>query len=158
MGKTDLIAEPGKQEFTVTRVVDAPPELVFKAHTDPALLARWLRPKGYTMTVNEMDARAGGSWRFVHSDREGHAYGFHGVHHTVTPGRIDRTFEFEGWPGHVSLETLTLAAQDGKTKMTVHAVYQSVADRDGMIASDMEEGMSESFSLLDALLKELQLP
>lgn len=157
MGKTNLIAEPGKQELFFTRVFDAPPELVFKAYTDPNLVKQWLGPRRLKMTVDKWDARPGGSYRYVHSDNEGNSYGFHGVFHQVdAPGRIVQTFEFEGMPGHVSLETATFEAQNGKTLLTGHSVFQSLADRDGMLASGMEGGMNEGMDKLDEILKELQ--
>jgi uncharacterized protein YndB with AHSA1/START domain len=157
MGKTNLIAEPGKQEIVVTRVFDAPPELVFKAFVDPDLLRQWMGPRRLTMTYCELDARPGGSWRYAHADDEGNEYGFHGVFHGVTPGEsIIQTFEFEGMPGHVSLETARFEPQDGQTKVTLHSVYQSVEDRDGMLMSGMEGGMNEGFDRLDELLESLK--
>jgi len=110
VAKLNITAEPGKQEIIFTRVFDAPRELVFKVWTDPEMLPQWLGPRRLTMTVVEMDARPGGTWRFVHRDPDGNEYGFHGVHHDIVPPeRAVRTFEFEGMPGHVSLETLILA-------------------------------------------------
>jgi uncharacterized protein YndB with AHSA1/START domain len=157
MGKTNLIAEPGKQEILVTRVFDASPKLVFKAYTDPDLIRQWLGPRRMTMTIKQMDVRPGGSWRYVHSDPEGNEYGFHGVFHAVVPHeRLVQTFEFEGVPGHVSLDTAIFEAMDGKTKVTLQSVFQSVEDRDGMVASGMEEGMNEGLDRLDEVLKELQ--
>lgn len=157
MGKTNLIAEPGKQEFIVTRDFDAPPALVYRAFTDPELLRQWLGPRRLTMIVKQMDVKPGGTYRFIHRDAEGNEYGFYGVFHTVEAlKRLVRTFEFEGVPGHVSLETATFEGQNGKTRVTMQAVFQSVADRDGMIASGMETGMNESFEKLEEILKELQ--
>ncbi len=157
MNKTNLIVEPGKQEITVTRVFDATPDLVYRAFVEPDLLSKWLGPRRLTMTRCEMDVRPGGSWHFVHRDGEGHDYGFHGVFHAVSRNAcIVRTFEFEGEPGHISLETATFEPQGGKTKLTTHAVYQSVADRDGMVSAGMEEGMNDGMERLDEVLKELQ--
>ena len=80
---------------------------------------------------------------------------FHG---DQTPDRMVQTFEFEGWPGHVSLESLSFEERDGKTILHNHSVYQSVADRDGMIESGMEEGMNDGFDRLDDLLATLRQP
>jgi uncharacterized protein YndB with AHSA1/START domain len=157
MGKTNLIAESGKQEFTITRTFDAPPELVYRAFTEQELYRQWLGPRRLIMTIKQMDVRPGGSWRYIHSDDQGNEYGFHGVYHTVEANRrLVDTFEFEGYPGHVSLEEALFEASGDGTKLTVHAVYQSVADRDGMMQSGMESGMNEGFDRLDELLKELQ--
>src|SRR5713226_2176517 len=108
MNKTKIVAEPGKQEFFITRELDAPRELVFKAFTDPKLYVQWLGPRGYSMTLEKFEPRTGGMWRYVSRDKAGHEYGFHGVNHEVlAPERIIDTFEFEGLPekGHVSLQT-----------------------------------------------------
>ncbi len=154
MNKTIVVAEPGKQELTITRTFNASRELVFKACTDPTLIPQWWGPKLYTTTIDKMDTKPGGSWRFVQRDAEGHEFGFHGVYHAVRlPEQTVETFEFEGMPGHVILESTTLEdLGGGKTKLTVHSVYQSVEDRDGMLASGMEKGMAESHARLEELL------
>jgi uncharacterized protein YndB with AHSA1/START domain len=153
MTKLNLIAEPGKQEIVMTRVFDAPRELVFKAHTDPKLIPQWWGPRRFTTTVERMDAKMGGIWRFVHQDANGNEYAFHGVYHEVaSPERLVQTFEFEGMPGHVLLETATFEEFEGKTKLTSRSVFQSVEDRDGMLQTDMEEGAAESWNRLAELL------
>lgn len=153
MNKTNLIAEPGKQGIVVTHVFDAPRELVFKAFTDPNLISQWWGPRRYTTTVDRMDVRQGGVWRYVQQDAEGNEYAFHGVYHDIaSPERLVFTFEFEGMPGHVLLETVTLEEQEGKTRLTDSSVFQSVEDRDGMLQSGMESGASESMDRLAELL------
>jgi uncharacterized protein YndB with AHSA1/START domain len=157
---TRIIAEPGKQEIFIEREFDAPRELVFKAFTDPKLLAQWLGPRILTMTVETFEPKNGGSWRFVHKDRDGNAYAFHGVHHEVADSeRMIRTFEFEGLSekGHVSLETARFEEMPGgRTRLIAQSVFQSVADRDGMLQSGMEEGVKDSYDRLDELLKKIQ--
>ena len=156
MGKTEYLIEPGKQEMVVTRVFDAPKDLVFKACTDPKLIAKWWGPRRLTTTIDKMEVKPGGTWRFVQRDAAGNVFAFHGVYHDVTaPERCVQTFEFEGVPGHVALETSTFEEFDGKTKLTQQSVFQSVADRDGMVQSGMEEGASESMDRLADLLAEL---
>ncbi|MCK6624258.1 MAG: SRPBCC family protein [Anaerolineae bacterium] len=158
--KTSIIAEPGKQEMVITREFDAPRELVFKAFTDPGLYVQWLGPRDLTMTLETFEPKSGGSWRYIHRDKEGNAYAFHGVNHEVTaPERIIGTFEFEGLPepGHVTLETARFETlPGGRTRLTVQSVFQSVADRDGMLQSGMEEGMNDSYARLDELLEKIQ--
>lgn len=160
--KTVVVAEKGKQEFFVTREFDAPRELVFKAFTDPKLYVQWLGPRRMKMNLDRFEPRAGGSWRYTHVDSEGNEFGFHGVNHEVLfPERLIDTFEFEGLPekGHVSLETARFEAlPGGRTKLTIHSIFQSVADRDGMVGSGMEQGMSESFERLDELLSKTPIP
>lgn len=154
--KTTITSEPGKQEIFITREFDAPRELVFKAFTDPKLYTQWLRPRGFNMTLEKFESRNGGSWRYIHKDQDGNEYAFHGVYHEVTaPERIIDTFEFEGLPekGHVVLETARFAVLPGdRTKLTSQSVFQSVADRDGMLQSNMERGVNESYDHLDEIL------
>ena len=152
--KMSLIAEPGKQELMITRVFDAPRELVFKAWTDPELIPHWWGPRRFTTTVEKMEVQPGGLWRFVQRNAAGNEYAFHGVYHAVeAPGRLVYTFEFEGMPGHVSLETGTFEdLGDGRTRMTGKSVFQSVAARDGMVQSGMEAGAAETMERFAALL------
>jgi uncharacterized protein YndB with AHSA1/START domain len=158
MTKAAVIAEPGTHEIIMSRVFNAPRELVFKVMTDPELVPRWWGQRESTTIVDAMDVRAGGFWRYVQRDQQGNEFAFHGVYHEITaPERVVDTFEYEGMPGHVLLETMILEAQDdGKTKVTVSSVFQSVADRDGMLSSGMEEGTNESYDRLDELLATLQ--
>ena len=152
MNKTKITAEPGRQEFFITREFDAPRELVFKAFTDPKLYTQWLGPRRYVMNLEKFEPRSGGMWRYTHKDKDGNEFGFHGVYHEVlAPERMIDTFEFEGLPekGHVSLETAKfMELPGGRTRVTMQSVFQSVADRDGMIQSGME-----SFDRLDELLE-----
>jgi uncharacterized protein YndB with AHSA1/START domain len=152
MSKTEVTVEPGTYEIVLTRVFDAPPDVVYAAVTDPDLVADWWGPRGETTKVEVMEPRAGGRWRFVQQDADGNEYGFHGVYHHVSPERIVQTFEFEGMPGHVLMETMTLEDLGGKTRLVSQSVFQSVADRDGMAASGMESGASESHDRLEELL------
>jgi len=153
---TSIKAEPGKQEIFITREFDAPRELVFKAFTDAKLIAQWLGPRDLTMKVEKFEPKAGGSYRYIHSMGE-LSFGFHGVVHEVTfPERIIQTFEFEGLPekGHVTLETARFEAlPGGRTRFTNQSVFQSVADRDGMLQSGMERGVNDSYERLDELFE-----
>ncbi len=153
MSKTTIIAEPGKQEVIVTRIFDAPPELDFKATTDPKAIPHWWGPAMLKTVVEAMEPKHGGKWRILHTDPAGQVYGFQGVYHAVIePQRIVRTFEYEGVPGHVMLETTTMENIGGKTKLTVQSLFQSIEDRNGMIVTGMERGVTESHDRLEALL------
>jgi uncharacterized protein YndB with AHSA1/START domain len=160
MNKTKVRAEPGKQELFITREFDAPRELVFEAHTDPKLYKQWVGPRRFTMTLMKFEPRSGGMWRYVSKDKDGNEYAFHGVNHEVlAPERLIDTFEFEGLPekGHVSLETLKFEElPGGRTKLNIQVVFQSIADRDGMLQSGMEEGLNESHDRLDELLEKMK--
>jgi len=149
----DLEIIAGKQEIVGTRTFDAPRDLVFKTMTDPNLVPRWWGPRNHTTKVDEMEVRPGGRWRYVQHDTDGNEAAFHGVYHDVSaPERLVFTFEFEGVPGHVLLETVTLEEVDGKTRLTDQSVFQSVADRDGMVASGMESGATETMDRLEELV------
>ena len=155
---THIEAEPERQDIVITRIFDAPMNLVFEAYVDPTLIPRWWGPKRFTTTVDEMDPRPGGSWKFIQRDSEGNSYSFHGIYHTVDPpNRIVQTSEFGGAPGHVSLETLRLEKFNGKTRITSTAVFQSVGDRDAMADSGMEEGVLEMMDRLQELLDEMKV-
>lgn len=156
MATTTIIAEPGVPQILLTREFAAPRDLLFRAHTDPDLFVQWLGPRTQTMTIDHLDVRDGGTWRYIHRDADGNEYGFHGVYHgTPSPDGIVHTFEFEGMPGHVSLETLTFEERGGKTLLRQNTVFQSVEDRDGMIASGMEQGVNDSMERLDELFARL---
>jgi uncharacterized protein YndB with AHSA1/START domain len=159
MGTTTITAEPGVPYVDITREFDAPRDLLFRAYTEPELLVQWLGPRRLTMVVERWEPRDGGRWRYIHRDDDGSEYGFHGVFHgDQSPDRMVQTFEFEGAPGHVSLESLVLEERDGRTVIHNHSVYQSVADRDAMVASGMESGMNEGFDRLDQLVARLAVP
>ncbi|HNB51128.1 MAG TPA: SRPBCC family protein [Anaerolineales bacterium] len=156
---TTVIAEPGKQELFITREFDAPRELVFRAHTDPDLYAKWLGPRGYEMVLETFEPVSGGRYRYLHKDQAGNEYGFHGVFHEMSESLMIQTFEFEGLPekGHVILDTMRLEnLPGGRTKIVIQSVYQSVADRDGMVQSGMEHGVREGYERLDELIESLQ--
>ena len=141
----------------VTREFDAPRNLVFRAHTDPDLLVQWLGPRDLTTTIDRFEARNGGTWRYLQTDAEGSTYGFHGVFHgDPSPDAIVQTFEFEGTPGHVCLQTATLAERGGKTLLRTISAFQSVEDRDAMVASGMERGVHDSGERLAELVARLQ--
>jgi len=155
--QTKIVAEKGVQELFITREFNAPRELVFRAFSDPELLVQWLGPCDMTMEIDYLDNRTGGSYRFIHRNANGMAFGFNGaIHEIAEPERMIRTFEFEGLPerGHVVLETATFEALAGsRTKVTIQSVFKSVADRDGMVASGMEHGVVDSHNKLDELLE-----
>lgn len=126
---------------------------MFRAYTDPDLLVQWLGPRDLTMTIDHYDVRDGGTYRYVHTDAEGNAHGFHGVFHgTPSPEGIVQTFEYEGTPGKVSLDTWTLQDHEGGTLVTSVSSFQSVEDRDAMVASGMERGVRDSYERLGELL------
>jgi|HubBroStandDraft_5_1064220.scaffolds.fasta_scaffold554461_1 uncharacterized protein YndB with AHSA1/START domain len=159
MNKTILKVEPGKQELFIYREFDAPRDLVFKTFTNPKLLSEWMNPCGMTLHIDQFDSVDGGAYHFTHTDPMGGKHVFRGVFHEVTaPERLIRTFEYLNLPerGHVVVDTMRLEALPGnRTRLTIQSVFQSVADRDGMVAAGMENGVDESHQLLDTLLAKL---
>ncbi|WP_017576622.1 SRPBCC family protein [Nocardiopsis kunsanensis] len=155
MSDLKVVVEPGRQDIVITRTFDAPREAVFAAMTDPDSIARWWGLDDTDTRIDIADVRAGGRWRFVESAPDGAEYGFRGVFHEVAaPERMVQTFEFEGMPGHVSMDTYTLEERDGRTLYTSVSVFQSVEDRDGMVASGMESGLKQSLDALEKLVAE----
>jgi uncharacterized protein YndB with AHSA1/START domain len=155
-GKT-IITTPTDREIVITRIFDAPRELVFRVSMDPTLIPRWWGPARIGITVEKMDVRPGGTYRFVQHGPDGSEVGFHGEYREVVlPERVVQTFEFEGMPGHVALETSTFEDAGGRTKLTITELFESVEDRDGMLQSGMEEGLTETHDRLAALLAELR--
>jgi uncharacterized protein YndB with AHSA1/START domain len=147
------LTTPGDREIHVERVFDAPREHVFAAFTDPELIPEWWGPRDTTTCVDQMDVRPGGSWRFVTRDADGREDGFRGTYREVTPPeRIVQTFEWEGLPGHVSIETATFEDLGGRTKVTTTSLFHTPEERDGMLGSGMERGMNETYARLDELL------
>lgn len=157
MPETQITAEPGSSQIIITREFDAPRALVFRAFTEPDLLVRWLGPRGYTMVIDHFEPRDGGRYRYTHIDENGDEFHFRGVFHgTPSPDGVVQTFEFEGWPGRVALEKLTLEERDGRTLARTVSSFQSVEDRDGMVESGMEHGVRDSDERLAELLAELR--
>jgi len=155
---TSKLSLPSDREIVGSRIMDAPPELVFKAYTDPELIPRWWGPRRYATTVDKMDVRPGGVWRFVHRAADGGEYAFNGVYREIVPPkRLVYTFNYEGAPGHEAVETVTFEeAEGGKTRMTDHLLFETREERDGMLNSGMEEGAAETIDRLAELLRELQ--
>ena len=156
MNELTITAEPGVPQILTRRGFDAPPELLYRAFTEPDLLVQWLGPRKYTMTIDRYDVRDGGSYRYVHADDKGNAWGFHGVFHgEPSLDGIVQTFEFEGAPGNVQMDTVTFEQSDGGTVVQTNSVFQSVEARDAMYQSGMAEGMTEGYERLEELLGKL---
>jgi uncharacterized protein YndB with AHSA1/START domain len=151
---TATVTTPTDREIRIEREFDAPRDRVFALMTDPKLIPEWWGPYGHTTTVDEMDVRTGGRWRFVSRDADGNEYGFRGGYREVSaPERLAQTFEFEPMAGYVSLETSTFEDLGDRTRMVTVALFHTTEDRDGMLASGMEKGMNETYERLDELLE-----
>ena len=151
--ETQILSDPDVPLVRIMREFDAPPEKVFRAHTDPVLVAQWLGPRSLTTRIDHYDCRTGGSYRYVQS-RDGEDYGFHGSFHEVRPNElIVQTFTFEGMPDGVALEKLVLEdLGSGRTRLTATSLVDSFADRDAFVASGMDTGVIEGYERLDEVL------
>ena len=155
------VTTPSDREIVMTRVFDAPRQLVFDAWTKPEHLVRWFGRRGDTLPICEVDLRVGGGYRYVWSLREGGEMGMHGEYREIVPpARLVATEVFEGDEfeamGGETLNTMTFEERDGRTTMTITSLYRSREDRDGVLQTGMEGGAGESFDRLDAYLQELK--
>jgi uncharacterized protein YndB with AHSA1/START domain len=149
---TSIEADPTLPIIRITREFAAKPEQLFRAHTDPALYAQWVGPNGSDTRVDYWDARTGGSWRFV-STLGGVKYAFRGCFHEVRPDRIVQTFTYEGEPDGVALETLWFEdLGDGRTRLRVQSLVDSIEGRDAWLASGMDTGVNEGYSKLERMI------
>jgi uncharacterized protein YndB with AHSA1/START domain len=156
-GNKLMVTTPTDREIVMARDINAPRDLVFEAHSSCEHLSKWWGPRRLEVSSCDLDFRPGGAWRIVHRDAEGNEFGFRGeFREIVRPERITWTFEWEGLPGHVSVQTVSLEEHDGVTTLTSTAVFDSVEDRDGMLQSGMESGAAESMDRLDEYLEVLQ--
>jgi uncharacterized protein YndB with AHSA1/START domain len=146
------VTTPSDREIRIERIFDAPRDRVWRAHTDPKLLAQWWG-RGNKLVIEKYELERGGHWRFVeHSDQGVH--GFEGRFREVTPqDRIVQTFEWDGMPGHTVVETLELQdLGDGRTRVVATSLFFTTEERDGMLQSGMEQGLDQSYEALDRLL------
>jgi uncharacterized protein YndB with AHSA1/START domain len=145
---------PSDLEIKMVRTFDAPRALVFEAHSKAEHVKHWWG-RGNPLDC-EMDFRPGGGWRFVEHAPDGEKYAFRGEYREiVAPERIVQTFEFEGMPGQVCVETLELTEADGRTTVTSVTRFDTKDERDGMVSSGMESGARESYDALAAYLAKL---
>ncbi|MGC4760978.1 SRPBCC family protein [Micromonospora trifolii] len=146
---------PSDREITLTRTFDAPRDLVYAAHTQAEHLRQWWG-RGNPLDV-EIDFRVGGGYRFVEHATDGNDYAFRGEYREiVVPERLVQTFEFEGMPGHVAVETVVFTEQEGRTTITSTTRFDTTAERDGMVDSGMTQGAAESYAALDRHLATLR--
>ena len=149
---TSHLTKPSDREIRVERIFDAPRERVWRAYTDPALLAQWWG-RGNKLVIERYELVKGGHYRFVeHSDHGAH--GFEGRYREVTPPeRISMTFEWDGMPGFPAVTTAEFEdLGDGRTKVVSTMQFYTPELRDGILHSGMEGGMNQSYMALDALL------
>jgi uncharacterized protein YndB with AHSA1/START domain len=152
---TATVTSPTDREIRIERIFDALRERVWKAFTDPELVAQWWG-RGNKLVIERMEVERGGHWRFVEHSPEG-VDGFEGRYREVTPPeRLVQTFEWDGMPGYVAVDTAVFEdLGDGRTKVVTTSIFHTTEERDGMLASGMETGLNESYAALDQLLATL---
>jgi uncharacterized protein YndB with AHSA1/START domain len=154
MSETTIEADPKVPIIWITRDFAAPPDRLFRAHTDPELFARWIGPDGTTTTIQTWDARTGGSWRYV-GTLGGAEFAFHGCFHEVRPDRIVQTFTWDEEPDGVALETLLLEdLGGGRTRLRTQSLVDSFDARDAWLRSGMETGVEQGYAKLARLVRD----
>lgn len=152
-----FLIDESNMTVTATRVFDAPRDLVFRVFFDPKLIPQWWGPRKYTTTLDTLDFRPGGKWRFVHTGPDGETFGFNGEFREITPPeRVVYTFEYEGAPGHIVIESVDIEDLGKKTRIVAVDRFASLDDLHGMYADGMEEGANESYDRFEELLERLQ--
>ena len=152
--KTRITAEDGKQELVITREFDLPLELLFKAHSEPDIIEQWMGTK-----VLKLEGKKHGSWQFETKDAKGNTvFGAGGVIHEFSPNRkITRTFEMENTPFGVQLELSEFEALTADTsKLTMHVIYESVAQRDQVLKLPFAQGINMAHNRLQEILNTLK--
>lgn len=151
--KTKITAEEGKQELRISREFDLPLELLFKAYVEPEIVEQWMGTK-----VLKLENKKHGSWQFETTDPRGNKYGFNGTIHDFIPNqKITRTFEMENAPFPVQLEFLNFEKlTDATSKLTMHIVYKSVADRDNMLKLPFAQGINMAHNRLQEVVSKLK--
>ena len=149
-----ITAPDGLPFVDIVREFDAPVAAVFNAYRDPELFVQWIGPAGYTNELPKYDFTTGGGWRMVNIEENGERFTFNGVFHVVRENEFAiQTFEFEGWPDVVSIESITFTPLEAdRTRIEIHAVYPSVEARDGIVASGMADGVTQGYEKLEALI------
>jgi uncharacterized protein YndB with AHSA1/START domain len=155
MSKNNLVVDRPARLFSMSRVFNAPRELVWKIYNDPERVPEWWGPRYLTTFVEKMELKVGGAWRFIQKDAQGNQYAFNGVFQEIAPPeRLVYTFEFEPMAGHISTDSLLFEElPGGKTKITATTTFVTLEDLEGMLQSGMEDGSVESWDRLEELLE-----
>ena len=149
---TLTVTTPSDREIVLTRVFDAPRQMVFDAFSKPELLRRWFGPRGWSLEVCEVDLRVGGGFRFVLAGPGGRRMGMRGLYREIVPPERSVHLEsYDDYPGESQVTTV-FVEQDGKTTMTATVLYPSQEVRDAVVRSGMEHGAAESYDKLAELL------
>lgn len=152
------ITTPADREIVMTRVFDAPREMVFDAFSKLELLKRWFGPRGWSLVVCEIDFKVGGGFRFVLRGPDGRDMGMRGMYREIAaPERSVHMESFDDYPGE-SQVTAVFTEHEAKTTLTATVLYPSKEVRDIVIKSGMEHGAAESYDKLAELLASTAQP
>ncbi len=157
LGNERTTAYVDGQDLVMERIFEAPRELVWKVMNDPALVTRWWGPQGYTTTVEEMDVRPGGRWRWINHTTGGEDAPFRGEYlEVVPPERVVRTsyFDVPGFDDRPAIETMVLEDLGARTKVTARSRFPSIEDLEGALAVGMIHGALDSYDRLSELIAE----
>ena len=145
------------REYEMVRVFDAPRALVYEAYTKPEHIQNWWGPRSTTTRVEESDVRPGGRWRYVQITPDGAEYAFFGEYREVVPPeKLVSTFEFEGMPGHVVVDSITFTEENGKTTLTARSAFTTAEEMEGFLATGAISGANETYDRLAELLVTLR--
>jgi uncharacterized protein YndB with AHSA1/START domain len=152
--KTKIDAEEGKQDLLITREFDLPLEMLFKAYVEQEIVEQWMGTK-----VLKLDSKSHGSYQFETTDPMGNKHLFSGVIHEFIPNeKITRTFEMENTLFPVQLEFLEFEkVTDETSKLNMHIVYKSVADRDNMLKLPFEQGINMAHNRLEDIVRKWKI-
>ena len=150
------ITTPSDREIRIERDFDASRDRIWRALTEPELVAQWWGPNGSRVEIEQLELRRGGHWCFVEHGAKG-ADGFEGRYREVTPPeRLVYSFEWDGMPGYVAIETITLEELgEGRTRLVAVLLCHTTGERDGMLHSGMEGGVNKHYDALDRVLATL---
>src|SRR4030095_5428072 len=156
--KTKVNAEDGKQELVITREFDLPLELLFRAFVEPDIVEQWMSNPYSTTKVLKLESKKHGSYQFETTDPKGGKYGFNGVIHELVPNRkITRTFEMEDTPFGVQLEFYEFEQlTDDTSKLSMHVVYESVAQRDQVLKLPFVQGINMAHDRIQDIVSKLK--
>jgi uncharacterized protein YndB with AHSA1/START domain len=150
-----IISTPSDTEIRIERSFDAPRELVWEVYTDPQAMGEWLGPRDQKVTVDEMDLRPGGSYRWSAKMSDGTPIAFFGEYSVVDPPHVlEGTFSWDHSEAEPAVDRAEFQEADGgeRTRLVVISTFATKEDRDGMLQSGMERGMNDGFDALDELL------
>ncbi len=151
--KTKVIAEEGKQDLHITREFDLPLELLFKAYTEPEIVAQWMGTK-----VLKLENKKHGGFFFETTDPKGNKLRFNGTYHDFVPNqKITRTFEFENMPFGVQIEFLVFESlTENTSKLTIHSIYQSETHRNENLKLPFSYGINAAHNRLQEIVNRLK--